>query len=149
MRDGNVIYLGGPPPRPEPPTVEVIRVRDPRGDLLVLPRCPHCGERHVHGAGSKADCGDHGHRVSHCTSGPWHNVGYRLVERCPPATAAARSKTARPLRAKRELRDYRRESDPRVRATLVRRLLHRHGLTHEQIDVVLAALREQSERHPT
>jgi len=142
MTNGNIIYLGGPPPRPEPPTVEVIRVRDRRGDLLVLPRCPHCGERHVHGAGSKTGCGDHGHRVSHCTRGPWHNVGYRLFEPCPPRTAAARAKTARPSRprAKRELRDFRRERDPRTRAALLRRLLLRHGVSHREIDVVLAAL---------
>jgi hypothetical protein len=139
----NITYLHGPPPRPRPPTVEVQRIRDRRGDLLVIESCPHCGDRHVHGAAGKADCGDHGHRLGHC----WKpealahiSTGYRLYEPCPPARAAkAKTKTVRAPRptVKRALRDFRREGDPHVRATLFRRLLRGVGFIHGEIDVVI------------
>jgi len=150
MHNGSdIIHIGGPPPRPKPPTVEVERV--PGTHLLVMRICPHCSQRHMHGSGSKMTCGFHGHRTSHCTS-PWlPNVGYYLYEPCTSATAAkpkattARHPPPRP-RAKRALRDFRRESDPHIRATLLRRLLHRHGLSHEEIDTVLAALEREREQ---
>jgi hypothetical protein len=126
----NVIHVL-PSTSPPPPVVEVRRIKHREGDLLVL-MCPFCKRKHMHGAGSKADCGDHGHRASHCISGPWRpNRGYILVEPCPPATAA-KPKTARAPRprGKRALRDFRRESDPHVRAALFRRLLVQHGFTH-------------------
>jgi hypothetical protein len=129
------------PPRPPPPVVEVVRIRDPRGDLLVVPRCPHCSRPHTHGLGPQKGPGAHGHRQSHCLSGPWNpNVGYYLHEPCPSATAAKPKASARPRRrrAKREVRDFRRETDPHVRAALFRKLLVQHGFTHKQVDIVIA-----------
>jgi hypothetical protein len=149
--NGNVLQFPDPPPpmppRQPPPVVEVERISGTH--LLLIPHCPFCGKKHMHGSGSKMTCGDHGHRVSHCTSrGPWYpNSGYYLFEPCTSATAA-KPKTARPRRrrVKRELLNIRREADPHVRAALLRRLLHRHGLSNTEINVVLAALDREHEK---
>jgi hypothetical protein len=101
--NGDDVMHGHWPPRPAiprlaPPVVEVRRIRHPHGDLLLIPRCVYCGKKHVHGAGSKADCGDHGHRVSHCYSGP-RNRGYYLYEPCeqqpPPPTRGRQQRRRR------------------------------------------------------
>jgi len=87
----NVAYITHmQPPMPEPPTVQVRRLHHPRGDLLIIERCPHCGERHQHGA-AKAGCGDHGHRQAHCREIAWNNRGYYLVEPCPGEQAAVKA----------------------------------------------------------
>ena len=46
-------------------------------------RCPHCGERHLHGGGD-GDSPEYGHRQSHCAAGGGR--GYSLV---PVAAGAA------------------------------------------------------------
>ena len=86
---GNVVYLkkGSPPPPPTryvPPTVETKRVHHRCGDVLVVEKCCYCGQRHLHGPGSKTDCGNHGHRVADCDIRFRPNRGYYVFEPCPP-----------------------------------------------------------------
>jgi hypothetical protein len=130
--NGDNVIRWPPPsaiPRRPPPTVEVRRVRDRRGDLLVVPRCPFCAKRHTHGAANKP-CGSLHHRLVHCVSPPPEAAGgYYLYEPCepeppPPAATKPKATTARPSRprGKRALVDFRREGDPRIRAALFRRL---------------------------
>ncbi|MGI5408692.1 hypothetical protein ACQEV9_18100 [Streptomyces chartreusis] len=55
----------------EDPTVIARREGD---DLVVI--CPHCGEKHRHGAG-----GGYGHRIAHCSGrGTPAGRGYFLTE---------------------------------------------------------------------
>ena len=86
-----IVYVPGARPEPYvPPTVEVKRVRYWRGDTLIVERCPYCWGKHIHGPGSKADCGNHGHRVTDCPSRFKPNAGYYLHEPCPPRARRAR-----------------------------------------------------------
>ena len=40
------------------------------GETIIVPSCPYCGGRHVHGAGgAKRDSYDFGTRVAHCKQG--------------------------------------------------------------------------------
>lgn len=67
-----------------------------RGDpwTWVVPRCPLCAARHIHGAGAGADPRDFlGHRVPHCVERISLSLdGYVLVEAVPEEHAAARAK---------------------------------------------------------
>lgn len=47
--------------------------------------CPHCGKKHLHGAGNSPEESKHmlGHRTAHCIDGDSSNVGYNLVEYKP------------------------------------------------------------------
>jgi hypothetical protein len=51
-----------------------------RGHQLIVDRCPHCFERHVHGDGGKHSGGNHGHRLAHCRVRENGNAGYILLE---------------------------------------------------------------------
>jgi hypothetical protein len=61
------------------PIVPVRRSRSGRG--LIVDECPHCFERHIHGAAGKSGPGEHGHRVAHCRSQDGNCAGYDLIER--------------------------------------------------------------------
>jgi hypothetical protein len=70
------------------PLVPVRRSRS--GRQLIVDRCPHCFERHHHGAAGERGCGPgrsiwHGHRVAHCRD-PRAEDGYFLVECAVPPT---------------------------------------------------------------
>jgi quercetin dioxygenase-like cupin family protein len=59
------------------PLVPVRRSRSGRG--LIVDKCPHCFERHVHGAAGERGPW-HGHRAAHCRDPLDARVGYVLVE---------------------------------------------------------------------
>lgn len=65
------------------------------GTSLVVPKCPLCGQQHLHGAGEPGTPGYPliGHRTAHCLGNEGAG-GYILQLRPSPRGPAARQQTA-------------------------------------------------------